>query len=36
MILQVDGGAEGIRTPYPFLAKEMLSLMSYSPTKRLL
>ena len=27
----VDGGAEGIRTPYPFLAKEMLSRMSYSP-----
>ena len=28
-----NGGAEGIRTPYPFLAKEMLSRMSYSPTK---
>ena len=28
-----DGGAEGIRTPYPFLAKEMLSRMSYSPTE---
>ena len=27
------GGAEGIRTPYPFLAKEMLSRMSYSPMK---
>ena len=29
-----SGGAEGIRTPYPFLAKEMLSRMSYSPTKK--
>jgi site-specific DNA recombinase len=34
-VLPIDtlGGAEGIRTPYPFLAKEMLSRMSYSPTK---
>ena len=32
----IIGGAEGIRTPYPFLAKEMLSLMSYSPTKAIL
>jgi hypothetical protein len=25
------GGAEGTRTPDPFLAKEMLSRLSYSP-----
>ena len=27
-----DGGAEGTRTPYLLLAKQALSLMSYSPT----
>ena len=26
------GGAAGTRTPYPLLAKQVLSLMSYSPT----
>ena len=31
MILQVDGGAEGIRTPYLLVANEALSLLSYSP-----
>jgi hypothetical protein len=27
------GGAEGTRTPDPFLAKEMLSRLSYSPAR---
>ena len=28
----VSGGAEGIRTPDPLLAKQVLSQLSYSPT----
>ena len=31
IFLQVDGGAEGIRTPYLLVANEALSLLSYSP-----
>jgi hypothetical protein len=30
--MQMVGGAEGIRTPDPLLAKQVLSQLSYSPT----
>ena len=30
--LPVFGGAEGIRTPDPLLAKQVLSRLSYGPT----
>ena len=28
---EISGGAEGIRTPDPLLAKQVLSQLSYSP-----
>jgi hypothetical protein len=28
----MDGGREGIRTPDPLLAKQVLSQLSYTPT----
>ena len=31
-VYDVRGGAEGIRTPDPLLAKQVLSQLSYSPT----
>ena len=29
----MDGGREGIRTPDPLLAKQVLSQLSYTPTE---
>src|SRR5215469_6565308 len=32
----MDGGREGIRTPDPLLAKQVLSQLSYTPTEELI
>ena len=34
LLRNCPGGAGGTRTPYLILAKDALSLMSYSPTSR--